>query len=136
MGIFLVIVIILVACAPLIGRLLRGVIQRKAEDFIRQATGLPPRQKKRHNKNHRSYSGRKEREETSGSFYGRGSASGGEYSSGGHIIPPEYAEDVEYVEVKEYSSETVIADDGRRRRVYHESQVSDVEWEMVKKSEK
>ena len=54
-----------------------------------------------------------------------------------HIIPPEYAEDVEFVEIKEFSSATITeerAGDGRRSRVeYAESQVSDVEWEEVRR---
>lgn len=44
----------------------------------------------------------------------------------------EYAEDVEYVEYKEYSSTTVIAeetdDSGKRRKVIIEEQVTDAEY--------
>lgn len=55
-----------------------------------------------------------------------------------HIIPPEYAEDVEFVEIKEFTSTTVAeehTDRGERVRVeyYAESQVSDVEWEEVRR---
>ena len=51
----------------------------------------------------------------------------------GPIIPKEYAEDVEFVETIDYS-ETVIAASDRKGNttVYHESQVTDVEWEEIK----
>lgn len=55
-------------------------------------------------------------------------------TSTGHIIPPEYAEDVEFVEIKEFSATTIADSDGKHTRTdYHESQVSDAEWEEVKR---
>ena len=54
----------------------------------------------------------------------------------GPIIPREYAEDVDFVEVKEFSETKIGAESrtssGRRRNRYEESQVSDAVWEMVK----
>ena len=48
----------------------------------------------------------------------------------------EYAEDVDFVEVKEFSETKIGAESrtssGRRRNRYEESQVSDAVWEMVK----
>lgn len=50
------------------------------------------------------------------------------------IIPKEYAEDVEYVEIKEFTRvrEEEISADGKTKRVYTESQVSDAEWVEIK----
>ena len=49
------------------------------------------------------------------------------------LIPKEYAVDVEFVEIKDYSSATVIGEDNSgRQQVYNESQVSDAEYVMIK----
>lgn len=54
------------------------------------------------------------------------------------IIPREYAEDVEFTEAIDYSTETTIDPDGTehtRSRIHtetRESQVSDAEWEEIK----
>lgn len=49
-----------------------------------------------------------------------------------HIIPPEYAEDIPFTEVRSYSSDTTVdaevTDGASRTRVQVEEQVSDVEW--------
>ena len=62
---------------------------------------------------------------------------GHEDSSGGRrgpIIPKDYAEDVEFVEIKSYSEETVVrrdaAPDGGERIVV-ESQIEDVEFTEI-----
>lgn len=47
------------------------------------------------------------------------------------IIPKEYAVDVEYVETKDYSSGPERIHEEKREE-YHESQVSDAEWEDIK----
>lgn len=54
------------------------------------------------------------------------------HHSNSRIIPPEYGEDVEYEEIKEYShtSATVITPDGESE--YSESQISDAEWIEIK----
>ncbi len=72
----------------------------------------------------------------------RNRKSSGRKSDGGHhryggrkpIIPPEYAQDVEYTETRTYSSDTIIDKDkdGGHTRLQAESQVSDVEWVEIK----
>jgi hypothetical protein len=54
-----------------------------------------------------------------------------------HIMH-EVAEDVEFVEVKEYSEETEITGEGRNRerRIYREEQISDAEYTIVKDDKK
>ena len=56
----------------------------------------------------------------------------GSYSSG-PLIPKEYAVDVEYIEVRSYSSEDTIAADGKNVRYKVESQVSDAEIIEIRK---
>lgn len=110
----------------------RAYMARRAEDFIRKATGMPPRPGSREE--------RKQRERTqtysdSGNRYGRKSRkSRWSMSPDEPIIPKEYAEDVEFVETKDYSETTVgdIDSEGRTHVRYHESQVTDVEWEEIK----
>lgn len=65
----------------------------------------------------RSYSGY-----SSDRYSGRGRR----YSSG-PLIPKEYAVDVEYTEIRSYSSDEAIASDGKSVRYKVESQVSDAE---------
>lgn len=135
MVIFLIIVILLIICWPSISRWLRRFLANRTEDYLRKATGMPPRPGSREERRRRRNSGYE------------GTADGGYSSSthtsssrrrrapergyGGPIIPPEYAEDVEFVETKNFS-ETTIGDTGKRASGYHESQVSDVEWVEVK----
>lgn len=103
-------------------------IANRTEDFIRQATGMPPRDKKK-----RPGQGGKQAENGSRaqSYTRRRTTSG---RTKGPIIPKEYAEDVEFVEIKEFSQakfEAHFSDNGGKVE-YHESQVSDVEWIEIK----
>ena len=50
------------------------------------------------------------------------------------IIPKEYAEDVEFVEIKEFTARQEISSDSKSSKIYHESQISDVEWIEIKSS--
>lgn len=122
----LIICIVLFLLWPTIKKWLARYMVHKTEDFIRSATGMPPRDKKR-----------RERASSGSTSYGReGRQSGsrrGRRSSKEPIIPREYAEDVEFVESVEYSETTIREDysDGSGR-VYTESQVSDVEYVEIK----
>lgn len=109
----------------------------RAEDYIRKTTGMPPRPGSREARRQE-----KARPTDSGSPNARGGqrdprSRGRQYyrPGDGPIIPKEYAEDVEFTETIDYSETTIAGDDARgRTAVYHESQVSDVEWEEVKTS--
>lgn len=48
------------------------------------------------------------------------------------LIPKEYAEDVEYVETKEFSEERLKGRQDTNKREYREKQVSDAEWTDIK----
>ena len=125
MAIFLIICIVLFLLWPNIKKWLARYMARKTEDFLRSATGMPPRDKSRARSSSRDDRGGE-------AFYGR--AGGGrnekrkKSASDGPIIPREYAEDVEFVESVEYSQTTIreaLADGSQR--LYTESQVRDVE---------
>ena len=79
----------------------------------------PPRERKKSNKRTRQDSRQQKRH--------------GTYQTE-PIIPKEYAEDVEFVEIKEYSETTIETHKATSSVKYHESQVSDAEWVEIKSS--
>ena len=139
MGIFLIIVIIVVFCWPWISRWIRQYMARRAEDFLRRATGMPPRPGSREDKRRQraygqnQYKAREDSSSASSSSYSRRARQHRRARRGYDepIIPPEYAEDVEFVETKSFSETTIGASDGPGRQ-YTESQVSDAEWVEIK----
>lgn len=123
-----------------IKRWFAGFMARRTEDYIRKATGMPPRPGSREARRQQREEEKKRsrRAEENPSYYSQSSSSrrnGRRYyhDPSEPIIPKEYAEDVEFVETISYSRTTIgLADTDSRYTVYHESQVSDVEWEEVK----
>lgn len=112
--------------------LLMRYLNRKAEDMMRRTFGFPPREDK---KQRASGSSAKQRAERTSAFR-QGRRKPQSHSADEPIIPREYAVDVEYVEIKEFKQTEIGTDkNGKHVRVeeYHESQVSDVEWEDIKK---
>ena len=116
----------------------RAYMERRAEDLLRRATGMPPRPGSKEAK-------RQARQQSVAVLpvvNPEGAAILADVrgvetvapTAKASIIPKEYAEDVEFVETKDYSSDTIetVADNGQRRERYRESQVSDVEWEEIK----
>lgn len=125
MAIALLILLLLFLLWPTIMRWLRGYMSRKAEDYLRRMSGMPPREK----------NSRKSRTSTSGSTAGSESRRGRAATHDDDpIIPREYAEDVEFVEVKEYSESVSIGEDSSGVSYTVESQVSDVEYREIKTS--
>ena len=132
-AILLLIVLFFSLCWPAISKWLKRKAMEKADNYLRQAMGMPPREKKK---------GRTGRSHENDDYYRNAGSSQGYYSGGsgrrdyyhsdhnGSIIPKEYAEDVEYVETKEFSSaeKTFTSSQG----TFHESQVSDVEFTEIK----
>lgn len=105
---------------------------RKMEDYLRAATGMPPREETRK----KSKDTGRHAATGSGAVHGRSSYGGRADTWQGPLIPKEYAVDVEYVEVREYSSTVEITGSGssrneRKQRVVAESQVSDVEYTEI-----
>jgi len=124
----------------MIKRWMARFMANRAEDFIRNAAGMPPRPGSRKARQHARHAANSSGSDNGGYTYGgtrsssrRRSGTGGRKN--GPIIPKEYAEDVEFVETIDYS-ETEIRTDGKPGRAssssYQESQVSDAEWEEIK----
>lgn len=133
MGIFLIILILLFVMWPVIVRWLRPIIMRymarKMEDQIRRAAGMPPRDDRRSSRKKQQERQQHSTRRRSSSSYYRGQRQ--------HIIPPEYAEDVEFTEIKDYSKSEEIAPENRKTASYRqESQVSDAVWEEIKPRKK
>lgn len=93
---------------------------------MRNAMGMPPRDRSRQSSRKTSSSGRSQYRYASTGPKRR-------QPSGGPVIPKEYAEDVEFTEIRSYSEESVIAGDGGEVRYASESQVSDAEILEIKK---
>lgn len=133
MEVFLIILLVLFVLLPLLRRWLQPLFvryaRRKAEDFIRRQMGVPPVSKEERKARRRQEKARRE-----GNFYGnvRGSYGADTEDS---VIPKEYAEDVEFVEIKEFSQEEIASDrkGNTSREYYHETQISDAEWEEIGK---
>ena len=139
MGILIVIIVLVVVCWPWISRWFRGFLARRTEDYLRKATGMPPRPgsreaKRQAREQERSQQQARQQESYAYSGGSRSRRRRNPYSHQGPIIPKEYAEDVEFVEMVSYSENTIgVADNAGNAKVYHESQVSDVEWVEIKK---
>lgn len=129
----LLILILIFIGIPIIWRWIKPYffrwMQQRTEDYVRNAMGMPPRDKSTKRSNGRqSYS-------SSGSYgsgYHGSRAQSHGYSSG-PLIPKEYAVDVEYTEIRSYSSADTIASDGNTVRYKVESQVSDAEIIEIRK---
>lgn len=117
-AIILLIIIVWLVFGETIKRALYGFLARKAEDSLRRSMGMPPRKEQKKN--------RRQRQENSS---GRSAAYHATGRSDGPVIPKDYAEDVEYVEIKSYSEDTVIREDatGRQTVVESESQIEEAE---------
>ena len=124
----LIILILIFIGLPLLWRWLKPHFfrwaQHRTEDYVRKSMGMPPRDKSRSRRSN-SYNS----SSSSSSSHRRKRP---HYHSG-PIIPKEYAVDVEYTEIKSYSSEKVIASDGKSVRYSVESQVSDAEILEIRK---
>jgi hypothetical protein len=104
------------------------MMARRAEKIFRSMAGMPPPPGRKE---------RRERERRRTEESGRRGAYGRRRGKAPVAEMRDVAEDVEYTEIKEYSSDTVIAGEGpdRQRRVYREEQVSDAEYVMVRDRE-
>lgn len=117
MATFLIILIIIVLLWPVLMRWLRGYMARRAENYLRSRMGMPPRDDSRR-RPRRGASAKPERPEN-------------EHRPTEPIIPKDYAVDVEFTEVKDYSEADLLKSnpDGT---VYHESQVEDAVYTEIK----
>ncbi len=129
----LLILILIFIGVPLLWKWLKPYIyrwaQHRTEDYVRRQMGMPPRDRKSSRSQQRQsyYSSAGSSQESYGAQRRKRS-----YSSG-PLIPKEYAVDVEYTEIRSYSSEQTIAPDGQTVRYKVESQVSDAEIIEIRK---
>ena len=131
LGILILVVLFLWLVWPYIARWLKRKATERAEDYLRASMGMPPRDKKNRKKaNYRN----SEEEQTYYQRQRRNPFSKDRYTKG-PIIPPEYAEDVEFTETIDYSSEThkTHTTASGETTSFHESQISDVEFTEIKK---
>lgn len=130
MGVVLIIIIVIFLCWPMIIRWLQRFMARRAEDMVRRMAGMPSRKEEERR--------RRRQEKQTGSTRERYSSSGQarhhRADGGGLRAMREYAEDVAFTEIKEYSSSEFTDDNlkTRQRRIYREEQVSDAEFVEIK----
>ncbi len=133
MTVFIILILIpllLWLLRPLIGRWIRRTIERKAEDMLRRAAGMPPRDKKQRSKD---ASAEDDSSYDTGYRTSAHHAGYGYERYDGRKIPREYAEDVEFTEYRDYSSDTKIrTSDTGEQSIVIEKQVTDVQWEEIK----
>ena len=127
MGVALIIIILICAFWPAIVRLLQRFMARRAEDMVRRMAGMPSRKEEKRRRRQQQ-----EQQRQNGS---RRQGSPGNPGDGVRAMK-EYAEDVAFTEIREFSSDEVIAEEGtgKNRRVYREEQVSDAEYVEIKTS--
>ncbi len=130
----LLILILIFIGVPLLWKWLKPYffrwMQRRTEDYVRNAMGMPPRDKKKQSRSN----DRSQAYSSSSAYNSRaGYRQRNRYYSSGPLIPKEYAVDVEYTEIRSYSSEETIASDGKSVRYAVESQVSDAEIIEIRK---
>lgn len=113
--------------SPYIARWISRIIQqwlaRKFQERMRQAMGFPPGDKTRRDRR----SGRQQAE--------RRRQAAPEAQSHEPLIPKEYAVDVEYTEIHEYSERTEIRPEADGVHIKTESQVTDAEYLVIKPGE-
>ena len=131
MSTILIILIIFFVVLPLAQRLLLPLLKRyaarKAEDMLRRSMGMPPRSEERKERRQRYSASPGADRQTARNAYSR-------RRDDGPIIPPEYAEDVEFVEIKEFDDAAAGAHGDADTVTYtSESQITDAEWEEIKK---
>ena len=117
---------------PWIRRKAQQKMAEKVEDYLRSATGMPPREKKKKSRN----PCRRQEEDDGASTYGTPRPHYGGRRADAPIIPNESARDGEYTGVKCYSCAAEIRDDGDNVAYRSQEQVEDAEWIEIKEPKK
>lgn len=126
LGILIIVILVVSLFGDRISQWFKGFMARRAEDAMRRMMGMPSRKEERR--------ARKEAQQRAERFHSAGGHTYNPRRDNGPIIPGEYAEDVEFVEIKEYSETTRIhADEQEAGEVYHESQVEEADYIEIKK---
>lgn len=131
MSIFLIIILLAIAFWPWISKWLRIFMARRAEDMMRRMAGMPSRKEEQRRRKQRQRQQQQRRQ--SAYPHDRARRDNSQDPEEGLRSMQEYAEDVEFTEIKEYSETTIRQEGGNgNTRIYHESQVSDVEFTETK----
>lgn len=123
--VILLIVIVIWIAGPYIRALFQRWLMRRLQKSFFKAAGIPDPEKERKNQK------KKKKNDTHGSSHRRHQRTSDE-----PIIPRDYAEDVEFTEYKEYTTETSIDESESRIRIHEEEQVSDVQFTEIKDPKK
>lgn len=133
-AIIIIVILVVSLFGDRISAWIRGFMARRAEDAMRRMMGMPSRKEEQRARRRAEKAARSGKTDQSARYAGRQSTRSGNTSNNGPIIPKEYAEDVEYVEIKSYSESTEIhADPKKGETIYHESQVEEAEYIEIKK---
>ena len=137
---FLIIILITIALwlifAPYIRPWLQRRAQQKMADFLRRQMGMPTEKEQR--RAEKEAERREEHERRHGVWSRPPRKANTDMRTGRKpIIPAEYAEDVEFVEIREFRQRSILEEDEasrkhRRHTVITESQVSDVEYTEIR----
>ena len=118
---FLTIILVTIALwlifSPYIKPWLRRRAERKLQDYLRAQMGMPTEKEQRRARREAE----KQEKRTSGKLH-----------APAEIIPREYAVDVEYTEIRQFSQTTIASDSDSGRSFVTECQVSDVEYTEIK----
>ena len=115
LGILILIVVFFWLIWPMISRWLKRKAMERAEDYMRQSMGMPPRDKKKRARNEGSST---QNQDTY--YYQRQRRNPfREDRSKEPLIPKEYAEDVEFTETKDYSTTETRNNSGGKTETYH-----------------
>ncbi len=134
MGIFLIIVLLIVIFWPWISRWLQRMALNRMDDYMRRATGRPTRKEER----------RRQRAGERSGFGGFGSSRKKEAEKESHrraVCHPArlmqlVAVDIEFVEIKSYSSTIEVTQTSASYTVVLEEQISDAEYTEIKDNRK
>lgn len=132
--VLLVIVALWLIFSPVIKPWLRRRAERKLADFVRAQMGMPTEKEAR--KAQRQAQRSQKQPGGKRGFWSRpsGADASSVYNAPSELIPREYAVDVEYVEIKQFSQTTIASDTATGDTFVAESQVSDVEYTEIKTS--
>ena len=132
---FLTIILVTIALwlifSPYIKPWLRRRAERKLQDYLRAQMGMPTEKEQRRARREAE----KQEKRTSGKrgFWSRPPhREDHSLHAPAEIIPREYAVDVEYTEIRQFSQTTIASDSDSGRSFVTECQVSDVEYTEIK----
>lgn len=109
-----------------VSRWFSGFMARRTEDMMRRMMGMPSRKEERRRQ--------KENQRRKSSFERGGGDRANSNSASRHTVElmKSVAVDVEYIEIKEFESKTIIEENSDGTRIVLEEQISDVEFTEIR----